>query len=241
MSSQDNPFGLYPGRKIIGKYIVGDCIGKGWEGQVYRVTEAATRIERAAKFFYPERNPGGRTLRRYAQKLDRLRHCPMIVRYHTHEHLVRRGQQIPFLVSEFVHGEILEDFIKRQPRKRLTPFEALHLLHALVVGMEPVHAAGEYHGDLHSGNIMVTRRGIGFDVKAIDFFWHGPRTVEHVQDDIVDLIKLFYESLGGARTYKNQPPEVKAIVRGQKRSLITRRFKTLHALRQHLENFDWSS
>lgn len=241
MSFSENPFGLYPGRRIINKYIVGDCIGRGWEGQVYLVTEEATSIDRAAKFFYPERNPGGKTLRRYAQKLDRLRHCPIIVRYHTHEHLTRRGKQVPFLVSEFVHGERLEEFVARQPKRRLTSFEALHLLHGLVAGLEPVHAAGEYHGDLHAGNIMIARRGIGFDVKAIDFFWHGPRTNEHVQDDVVDLIKLFYESLGGAKTYADQPEEVKDIVRGQKRSLIAKRFKTLSVLRRHLENFDWSA
>ena len=55
----------------------------------------------------------------------------------------------------------------RQRGRRLSPFEALHLLHALVRGVEEIHAVGEYHGDLHSDNIIVRRRGLGFEVKVV--------------------------------------------------------------------------
>ena len=41
------------GRVLAGKYEVIERLGKGWEGEVYRLRELATGIERAAKFFDP--------------------------------------------------------------------------------------------------------------------------------------------------------------------------------------------
>ena len=78
-------FGLRPGRKLARKYVVGELLGQGWEGEVYHVTEAATGIERAAKFFYPKRNPGNRAINFYAKKLNKLRDCSILIQYHTQE------------------------------------------------------------------------------------------------------------------------------------------------------------
>lgn len=72
-------FSFAPGRKLAGKYEVVSQIGEGWESEVYIVRELATGIERAAKFFFPERNPNNRTLRGYA-KLHRLKDCRSISR-----------------------------------------------------------------------------------------------------------------------------------------------------------------
>ncbi len=42
-------FDLTPGRKIAGKYEVLSLLGAGWEGEVYKIREIHTGIERAAK------------------------------------------------------------------------------------------------------------------------------------------------------------------------------------------------
>lgn len=229
------------GHKIIGKYIVDRHLGDGWEGQVYLLREDATGIERAAKFFYPDRNLRDRTLRTNARKLDRLRHCPVLIRYHTHERMRYRGESLSFLVSEFVDGEVLSQFVKRYRGNRMPSFDAMHLLHTLAQGIERIHEAGEYHGDLHWENVLVTRRGIYFDVKMIDLMHTGRRTREHVQDDICDLIRLFHFAIGGRRHYAAQPNEAKTIMRGLRRDLICKRFRTVTALRRHLEQFDWGT
>jgi len=44
------------------------CLGCGWESEVYRIRERKTRIERAAKIFFPRRNPANRTAVAYAKK-----------------------------------------------------------------------------------------------------------------------------------------------------------------------------
>jgi Protein kinase domain len=232
-------FGLEPGRRLAGKYEVGKLLGTGWEGEVYHVVELGTGIDRAAKVFFPHRNLHDRALNFYARKLDKLKDCPLLIQYHTRDSFQFRRQRIAFLVSEYVQGEPLPSFLARQRGKRLHPFEALHLLHPMVAGLEQIHRAGEYHGDIHSENIIVSRKGLGFNLKLIDFFHWGRRTREHVHDDICSTIRVFYDALGGQKHYRMMPPEVKGICCGLKRTLIARKFPNARRLLEHLSGLAW--
>lgn len=232
-------FNFYPGRVLLRKYEIVGRLGAGWEGEVFKIRECATGIERAAKFFFPHRNPKDRASVFYATKLHRLRHCPILIQYHTQETVVYRGVPITFLVSDFVEGELLTNFLRRQPKKRLSVFEGLHLLHSLARGMECIHQSGDYHGDLHSDNIIVNRYGIGFDVKLLDMFHWGPPKAANIQYDVCELVRMFYDVLGGAQEYSKHPKEVKQIICGLKRSLILKRFRTAGQLREYLETMHW--
>jgi len=232
-------FDFKPGRVLARKYEIIKLLGGGWEGEVYQVCETATGIEHAAKFFYPQRNPKNKKLILYAKKLHKLRHCPILIKYHTQETITFRGQPITFLVSDYVDGEILSEFLKRQPGKRLDIFQGLHLLHALAAGIESIHHYREYHGDLHSDNIIIKRYGLGFDLKLLDMFHYGAHGRENVREDICDLIRLFYDAIGGQKHYAKHPPEVKAICCGLKRSMILKKFRTVGQLREYLENMLW--
>ncbi len=134
-------FRLAPGRVLAGKYVVGEQLGKGWEGEVYHVTEVGTGVERAAKFFFPQRNPDNRAVLFYAKKLDKLRTCPIVIQYHTQEAFRYKGERITFLISDYVEGQLLSEFVASQPGKRLHWFEALHLVYALAKGVEPTACA----------------------------------------------------------------------------------------------------
>jgi len=129
-------FAFRPGLIVAGKYEIMAQIGTGWEGEVYLLRECATGIERAAKFWYPHRNRRNQASRFYAKKLHKLRHCPILIQYHTQETITCQDQPVRFLVSEYVEGELLSDFVARQPGKRMPVFQALHLLHALAAGIE---------------------------------------------------------------------------------------------------------
>ena len=236
-SGRIEAFDLDHGRVLAGKYEVMTRLGAGWEGEVYLVRETATGIVRAAKAFFPQRNVGDRTARFYARKLHKLRNCPIVIQYHGRETFVHRRLPITFLVSEYVEGELLSDFLDRQPQKRLSAFAAVHLLHALACGIEEIHRMREYHGDLHVGNIMVRRFGLGFDLKLLDQAQRfGTR---YIREDVVDMVRILYDALGGRRRYASQPPEVKAICCGLKRSLILAKFRTAGQLRRYLEGLAW--
>jgi len=238
--SKVKEFNFLPGRMLAGKYEVVSKLGAGWEGEVYLIRENGTGIERTAKFFFPHRNIKDRSSKFYAKKLHKLRHCPIVIQYHTHDTITYRRSPITLLVSEFVEGEILSQFLLRQPGKRLQPFQALHLLHSLASGIECIHRLGDYHGDLHTDNIIVRRYGLSFDLKLIDMFrWDTP-TAQNMHDDVIDLIHIFYEALGGQKHYAKQPKQIKAICCGLKRTLILKKFRKAGKLREYLETMNWN-
>jgi len=228
-------FGLKPGARIGGKYRVEAFLGGGLEGEVYRVTEIQTGIHRAAKLFYPHENVRNRAARTYARRLDRLSDCPIVIRYHHAERVTVQDVAATCLVSEFVDGILLSDFLTEHRGGRMSAFKALHLLYPLICGLEQIHARREYHGDLHTANILVRRRGIFFDVKLVDFYNLGKYSAKHRRDDVIDVVHLIYELTGGRRTYARQPAAVKAICKGLRRDLIKRAFPTASHLRRHLE------
>ncbi|HTL12573.1 MAG TPA: protein kinase [Bdellovibrionota bacterium] len=233
-------FAFRPERILGRKYQVIKLLGTGWESEVYLVRETATGIERTAKFFFPQRNERNRTAQAYAKKLHKLRHCPVVIQYASQEVMRHEGHDVTFLISEYVEGELLSSFIKRQPGGRLGAFQALHLLHALAKALEPIHRLNEYHGDLHADNIIIQRTGLGFELKLIDVHLWGDTRAQNIQSDIVNLIHVFHEALGGARHYARLPQAIKDILSGLKASLILKKFRSASQLTEYLETLlEW--
>ena len=232
-------FSFPEGEIINGKYEVLEFLGSGWEGEVYLVNETQTSIERAVKFFYPQKNQYGRKSKYYAKKLHKLRNCSAVIQYATQDTIFIKDEEITFLVSEYMDGELLSEYLKRQHHRKLHYFEALHLLHALAKGIDEIHQKKEYHGDLHTDNIIVEKKGIGFKVKVLDLFHWGSTSAEHIRDDVVNLIHIFHEILGGKKDYAKLPKEIRAICCGLKRSLIFQKYKTAGKLKEYLESIEW--
>jgi serine/threonine protein kinase len=233
-------FNFPTGLRIAERYEVLGLLGRGWEGEVYQLREVGTGIDRAGKFFYPHRNVNNKASRFYARKLHKLRNFPILIQYHASGSIDYLDERVVYLISEFVEGEPLNQFLQRQPGKRVSPFQGLHLLHTLARGMEGIHNAREYHGDLHDRNIIVRRLGISFDLKLLDLYHYGPAKVTDLHDDVCDLVRLFYDAIGGAKLYAKHPTWVKAICRGLKRSLILQQYRTAGQLRQYLETMEWT-
>jgi len=227
------------GRSIAGKYLIERPLGSGWEGEVYAIVERNTGIRRAAKFYYPHRDPMGKAAIAYARKLDALRHCPILMQYHHQEISYVKRKKVMVVISELVEGKKLSEFLASQPERRLSTFEALHVLYVLAKGISPIHARGEYHGDIHDDNIMIRRQGVGFEVKLLDFFDLGRPTRSKIHKDVLNLIQVFHIITGGREHYSSQPPVVKNIIRGLKDSLILARFQSAGDIAAHLESLTW--
>lgn len=235
-------FDFDQGMIVGGKYEILSQLGAGWEGEVYKIVEINTGIERAAKFFFPQRNKDNKVAARYAKMLHKLNQCPIIIQYYTHEFVFVNEQRITCLISEFVHGELLSDFLKRQPESKIGIFRGLHLLHALAKGLESMHRLKAYHGDLHSENVIIERTGLGFQLKLLDMHhWGGNDRKINMEEDLCNSIRIFYDAIGGRKAYANHPPEIKQICLGLKKSLIAKKFRTATHLRHYLENITWKS
>lgn len=231
-------FNFKKGELILNKYYIISLLGEGWEAEVYQVKEKHTGIERAAKFFYPKRNKNNRQISWYAKKLHNLRTAHCIVQYQTQEIFDWEGEQVSFLVSEYISGVPLTAYLKKQPGKKLSELKAFLLLHALAKGVAEIHALKEYHGDIHSENVIICKHGISFELKFLDMYPRGKATRQNFNMDIVDIIKIFYEALGGKKTYRKLSDEVKYICSGLKGSVISRKFKSAYQLKEYLERLN---
>lgn len=234
-----NPFKLLHGRIIGSKYQVDTLLGRGWEGEVYRVTERPSGAIRALKLFYPIRNERDRASTFYARKLERLAKCGLVVKYHHTETVRIGGHRVAALVSECADGIILDRMIKEARGKRLPDQEALMIFHRMAEGLVQIHAKGDYHGDIHGRNVLVNRVGCFFDLKLFDFYDYGAPSAKRRHEDIVDCIKLFYDMLGGKARYASVRPEFKHIIAGLKRTIINKRFPNAQRLLHHIETFTW--
>ncbi len=240
-SNSITSFNFKPGQLLCQRYCILEKLGAGVEGEVYKIAEIDTHIERAAKLFFPQCNPNNKVAVRYAKLLHKLSVCPIVVHYHQHDTFYYQKHKISCLISEYVEGEILSEFLKRQPGGYIGIFRGLQLLHALTMGLEAMHRYKISHGDLHLDNIIVKRYGLGFDLKVLDMYhWRGEYRKTLV-DDICDSIYIFYQAIGGRKRYAKHPSEIKKIILGLKRGLIVKKFRSAMILRDYLEKIEWQS
>jgi serine/threonine protein kinase len=143
------------------------------------------------------------------------------------------------MVSDLASGQMLYQLIREQPRKRFHPFEALSLIYAIASGVAEMHDIGEYHGDIHEDNILVERRGVGFDVKLIDLYLHARWTANRLKMDVLDLAWLLYQLVGGPAGYSASPGIIKEIVCGRRTQTICRKFPTAGHLCRFVEQYSW--
>ncbi|MCA8918232.1 MAG: protein kinase family protein [Planctomycetes bacterium] len=235
--SNPEPFNFQPGRVLAGKYVVAEFLGGGWEGEAYLVHEKSTGFPRVAKFYYPERNEKGKSLKEYVKRLERLSDLNCVIRYMHSDSIRYRGQRLDFMVSTRAPGKQLSYYIKKRGGA-LHPLEALLITEQIATGLEAIHAQGLYHGDVHEDNVMVRRVGIHYQVLFLDFIHLGPTTRERKRDDVYDMLTLLRDMTGGKNTYAKQPALVKALVKGGRRDLIYKTFPTALRVRTFLQDKD---
>lgn len=221
------------------KYKVISKLGGGWEGEVYLVKEVDTDIERAAKFFYPQRNLKNKTVKNYAKKLHKLRACNSLIKYIAKDQLLINGHVVTYLLSDFVEGYTLDTYLNSWHPEGMEFYQALHLFYAIVKAVEEIHIHKEWHGDVHAENIIIQKMSLNYDLKLIDVFHRTHSKKGSLQEDVFQLCRVLYELVGGKKGYKFQPRIIKEVCLGLKNSLIRKKFRTATSLRVFLENSNW--
>ena len=145
----------------VGVYVVGDLLGEGGMGAVYRAHDSRLERDVALKVIRPDlaADPD-RALRfdREARLLASLNH-PHIATVHGLE----QAGDVRVLVLELVSGETLAERLRAGP---LPVREALGYALQIASGIEAAHDRGIVHRDLKPANIKITQSGA---VKILDF------------------------------------------------------------------------
>ncbi|MBI3203343.1 MAG: protein kinase [Myxococcales bacterium] len=154
------------GREFAGRYRVGERLGRGGHGAVFRASDRFLDTDVALKILLPEQLDGvGRDrFRREAELGERLT-CPHSVRLHAHgedEH------GVPYIAFELLEGRSLSHWLaERGPQSAES---TSRITRAALEALAEAHGLGMVHRDIKPGNIhLCTYRGETDFVKVLDF------------------------------------------------------------------------
>src|SRR5512139_247875 len=154
-------------RLLGGRYQVGELLGYGGMAEVHRgrdlrlgrdvaIKTLRTDLARDATFQL--------RFRREAQNAASLNHPAIVAVYDTGEERGPAGEELPYIVMEFVNGRTLKEVLAAEGR--LMPRRALEITADICAALEFSHRHGIIHRDIKPGNVMLTQTG---QVKVMDF------------------------------------------------------------------------
>jgi serine/threonine-protein kinase len=149
-------------KRVIGPFELGERIGVGGMGIVYRAVYTKTGTPVAIKILSPDLSNEGALQKRFEREisiLKKLQH-PHIVRYYGGGKI---GTQ-RFYAMELVTGGSLERYLKE--KRRLDWEEAVQFALQIAQALEHAHAAGVIHRDLKPANLLLTQNR---QLKLTDF------------------------------------------------------------------------
>jgi serine/threonine-protein kinase len=152
--------------KRLGPYEIGEKIGEGAMGEVYRATHALLKRPTALKFLRPEIT-GRQALQRFeheVQQTSRLTHANTVSIFdygHT-------ADGVFYYAMELLNGLDLGEVVRLSGP--LPPARTIHVLVQACGALHEAHAKGLIHRDIKPGNVILCEQGGELDVvKLVDF------------------------------------------------------------------------
>ena len=165
---------LSPGTRM-GPYEIVAPIGAGGMGEVFRARDTRLRRDVAIKVLPALAATDAARVRRFekeARAASALNHPNIVSVFDIGWH-----EQLPFIVTELLEGENLQERLARGPLG-LRP--ALECAHQIASGLVAAHERGIVHRDLKPANLFLTREG---QLKILDF---GVAKLSLSLDDVSD-------------------------------------------------------
>jgi serine/threonine protein kinase len=166
--------------QAIGRFIILTTLGQGAFGTVYKAHDP--QLDRTVAIKAPRAgNLGSKTEQerflREARSAAQLRH-PSIVTVHE----VGDEEGVPFIVSDFVEGITLADYLTA---RRLTFREAAELIAEVADALDYAHSMGVIHRDVKPSNIMLEKLNAenAEDRKALSQHLSAPSAAEGTRSE----------------------------------------------------------
>ncbi len=157
----------------MGSYVLGDRIGRGGMGEVWRATHRLLARPAAIKLIKPEAL-GAMTPEQGSVMVQRFRREARAAAMLRSPHTIQlfdfgvAGDGTFYYVMELLDGMDLQTLVSRFGP--LPPARAVHLLAQACESLAEAHERGLIHRDIKPANIYVSRMGHYFDfVKVLDF------------------------------------------------------------------------
>ncbi|CAL9303454.1 serine/threonine-protein kinase [Streptomyces sp. SudanB25_2051] len=192
--------GMGGGLVLAGRYRLGETIGRGGMGKVWRAhdevlhrTVAVKELTAGQFVSEADRVVLHARTQKEARAAARITHPAVVTVHDVLEHDDR-----PWIVMQYVDGSSLADTVKSAPDGRISPREAarigLHVLGAL----SAAHAAGVLHRDVKPGNVLLARDGrvllTDFGIAAIE----GDSTITRTGELVGSIDYLAPERVRGS-------------------------------------------
>jgi serine/threonine-protein kinase len=157
----------------MGSYQLGELIGRGGMGEVYKASHRMLARPAAIKLIRPEMLGGtdpavaARAIARFRREAEAAAHLRSAHTVDLYDFGVTEDQTL-YLVMEFLEGLDLETLVRQygpMPAPRV-----VHVLRQVCDSLEEAHARGLVHRDIKPANIHIGRVGCREDfVKVLDF------------------------------------------------------------------------
>lgn len=173
------------GEMLGGRYLIGQLIGKGAHGEVYRAEDVIDEYEVAVKFLAS--NLAGDSnfavrLEREARVLAKLEGLATVAIYG----LVSSDDGTPCVVMELLDGIDFAKFLDQREAKdnKLSVHEVITLFNPIVRTLDTAHAQGIVHRDIKPSNIVLAGTGID-DARIMDFGLAKVETLPSITADAI--------------------------------------------------------
>lgn len=140
---------------VIAGYVVGELIGKGAMGRVYKAVKEATRRAAAIKILAPELAARPDFIARFEREgaaMRAVQHPGVVTVLDAGAALQPDGSTAHYIAMEFVDGLPMRSYLEKGA---LAPEAALRFARLIIQGLGAAHARGVIHRDLKPENILV--------------------------------------------------------------------------------------